>query len=220
MAGERAPVDLDKKTLEEITFLILGLLLLGAVATALLNYIDSLKFGSYGFNWQGLIDYFLEHIWPIWKIVAVVVALFALFGIVRNALKLRAINMLEQSVYDPVPMGALSDEEEVVEPKNKRWEKIVAYANSKNSSDWRLAIMEADVMLEELLRASGYVGNSLGEMLKSVDKSEFQSIDSAWEAHKVRNSVAHSGGNFQLNQRETKRVIALFEEVFNEFGVI
>ena len=83
-----------------------------------------------------------------------------------------------------------------------------------------MAIIEADVMLEELLETAGYVGGSVGEMLKSVDKNEFLSIESAWEAHKIRNSVAHSGGNFQLNERETKRVIALFEEVFKEFGVI
>jgi len=76
------------------------------------------------------------------------------------------------------------------------------------------------VMLEELLRTIGYNGESVGEMLKSVDKNEFLTIEDAWEAHKVRNAIAHSGGDFQLNERETKRVIALFEKVFKEFQVI
>ena len=57
-------------------------------------------------------------------------------------------------------------------------------------------------------------------MLKSVDKNNFLTLDDAWEAHKVRNDIAHSGINFQLNERETKRVLALFEKVFKEFNVI
>ena len=74
-------------------------------------------------------------------------------------------------------------------------------------------------MLEELLRTLGYVGESVGEMLKSVEKSEFLTIEDAWEAHKIRNAVAHSGGDFQLNERETKRVVTLFESVFKEAGI-
>ncbi|MEK7177050.1 MAG: hypothetical protein AAB719_02040 [Patescibacteria group bacterium] len=211
--------DLNKKTFEEVTYLLLGFVLLGALVTAVLNYIDALLSGVSGSWLQRAIDYFLEHIWPVWGIIAAVISVLAVMGIVRNAWKLKAINIEEQKIYSPTVPG-VSDEEVIKEAKNKRWEKIVAYANSGNSADWRLAIIEADVMLEELLETAGYVGGSVGEMLKSVDKNEFLSIESAWEAHKIRNSVAHSGGNFQLNERETKRVIALFEEVFKEFGVI
>ena len=211
--------DLNKKTFEELTFLLVGFVLLGAIVTALLNYVDSLMLGDADSWLQRVVDYFFEHVWPIWKLVAGIVSVLALVGIFSNAWKLRAINIEEQKIYSPVIPG-VSDEDGIQEVKNKRWEKIVAYANSGNHADWRLAIMEADVMLEELLQTAGYVGGSVGEMLKSVNKDEFSSIESAWEAHKSRNSVAHSGGDFQLNERETKRVIALFEEVFEEFGVI
>lgn len=212
--------DLNKKTFEEVTFLLFLLILAGAVITALLNYFDALLSGVSGGWGQRAIDYFLQHIWPIWKLVATIVAVLALVGIIRNAQKLRAISIEEQKIYSPTISGATTDDEVVREAKNRKWEKIVAYSNSGNSADWRLAVMEADVMLEELLQTAGYRGVSVGEMLKSVDKNEFSTIDAAWEAHKVRNSVAHSGGDFQLNERETKRVIALFEEVFKEFGVV
>ena len=212
--------DLNKKTFEEVTYLLVGLVLAGAIITAILNYIDGLMSGVSGSWLQRAVDYFLEHIWPIWKLAAGAIAILAIIGIVRNAWKLRAINMEEQKIYGPTPESIFLDEGEVREAKNKKWEKIVAYANSGNHADWRLAIIEADVMLEELLQTAGYLGGSVGEMLKSVDKNEFSSVDAAWEAHKVRNSVAHSSGGFQLNERETKRVIALFEQVFKEFGVI
>ncbi len=101
-----------------------------------------------------------------------------------------------------------------------KWSIVERHINSPSESDWRLAILEADVLLDELARVKGWHGINLGERLKSVDRSDFRTIDSAWEAHKMRNTIAHEGINYALSEREAKRIIKLFEEVFNEFGYI
>lgn len=226
MAGEKKPTKTttggsgDRKAFDQIIFLLAGLVLLGAIATALLNYIEGLGLSTDGSLWDRITDYFFEHVWPIWKLVATIVSALALAGIIHNSWKLRAINLEENKIYNPLPLSSVSDGDKAIELKNEKWEKVMKYASSGNASDWRLAIIEADVMLEELLRTLGYEGESVGEMLKSVDKNEFLTIEDAWEAHKVRNDIAHSGGDFQLNERETKRVITLFEKVFNEFQII
>ncbi len=210
----------NKEVFEQIVFLLAGLVLLAAIVNGLLNYFDSLSLGTSDTFWTRLADSFLESIWPIWKIAAVIVSALALVGIIYNSRKLSAINAEEKKIFNPVPEAAIQWGGEVVEPKNERWEKIIEHANSNNVSDWRSAIIEADVMLEELLRKLGYQGESVGDMLKSVDKSDFLTLEDAWGAHKIRNKIAHSGSGFQLNERETKRVVALFERVFKEFGVI
>ena len=210
----------DKKAGEELVFLLAGLFLLSAVVTGLFNYIEGLELGASDSLWNRVLDYFLLNVWPIWKLIAAMLSVLTLIGIVYNSWKLRAISLEEQKIYGTSPEASILNEGKIVEPKNKKWEKIIEYANSTNVSDWRLAIIEADVMLEEVLRAAGYLGESVGEMLKSVDKNEFLTIEDAWEAHKARNAIAHSGGDFQLNEHETKRVLALFEKVFKEFGVI
>lgn len=207
----------DRKTIERITFLLAGLLLLSAIIASLLAYIEGLRLDIISVAlWAG----FLERIWPYWKLIAAIVSFLALAGIIHNSRRLRAIDLEEQIIYGTLPAVSILDEEKMVEPKNAKWERVMKYANSGDASDWRLAIIEADVMLEEMLHAIGYVGESVGEILKSVDKSEFLTIEDAWQAHKVRNAVAHSGGDFPLNERETRRVIALFEKVFKEFGII
>ena len=135
----------DREAAERIIYILAGLVLIGAIFSSLLAYITSL-----GLDISKIRDYFFEHIWPIWKLVAAIVSALALAGIIHNSRKLRAINIEEKKIYDPLPETTLERKEEVAEPKNEKWEKVMKYANSDNASDWRLAVIEADVMLEEI----------------------------------------------------------------------
>ena len=65
----------------------------------------------------------------------------------------------------------------------------------------------------------GYQGENLGERLKAIEPSDFITLQAAWDAHKVRNQIAHET-NFQLSKREVRRVIGLYEQVFREFKYI
>lgn len=211
----------DKKATEYIVYLLVGLFLLAAIASALINYINNFGLDNQSI-WARASDYLLNHIWPVWKTAAALVSILALGGIIYNVRKLGEINREERKIYNPEPDSSPRATEEVraVLPKNEKWDKVVNLSNSNNPSDWRQAIIEADVILDELLRTLGYSGESVGEMLKSVDKNDFNTLQDAWDAHKTRNAIAHSGSNFQLTERETKRVVALFGNVFQEFGVI
>lgn len=102
---------------------------------------------------------------------------------------------------------------------NKSWDRVMMYVESYNESEWRLAVIEADIMLSELLDTMNLAGDSIGDKLKGIEKSDFTTLDLAWEAHKIRNQIAHDP-SFLLSQREAKRVIGLYETVFKEFAFI
>lgn len=103
--------------------------------------------------------------------------------------------------------------------KNEKWGRVMLLLDSENESDLKLAVIEADKMLDELLIILGYEGESLGDRLISVEKGDMQTLDDAWEAHKCRNRIAHETG-FQLTQHEARRVIGLYARVFNEYKFI
>lgn len=109
-------------------------------------------------------------------------------------------------------------------PENNRWREILNHVASENEAEWRVAIMDADSMLEEYMMTNPqYEGATLGERLNFAyrnPKVGFRTIQSAMEAHGVRNKLAHEGKNFNLSQREVKRTIAMFEEVFTDLGLI
>lgn len=104
--------------------------------------------------------------------------------------------------------------------RNDKWEKIVELIASESPGDWRIAILEADIMLDELVTSMGHHGDTLGEKLKAIEQSDFRTLDMAWEAHKIRNRIAHHGSDFILTHREAKRVIDLFRQVFEEFDIV
>ena len=74
--------------------------------------------------------------------------------------------------------------------------------------------------MDEITKKAGGFGDTLGERLKSIDPDGFKSLQSAWDAHKVRNMIAHEGVEYQLTKREAKRVIDLYGQVFKEFQYI
>ena len=98
-----------------------------------------------------------------------------------------------------------------------RWNRVLEQANGSTPEGWRLAILEADIMLNEVLDLQGYKGETMADKMKQVDRAQFNSIDAAWEAHKIRNRIAHEGTAHSLTPREVRRVIGLYERVFREF---
>ena len=98
------------------------------------------------------------------------------------------------------------DNESVV--LDRRWVDIIQKIESENPSDWNVAIMESDKILDEMVKKMGYPGDNLGERLKSVEKSDFLTLDQAWQAHKIRNSIAHES-DFVLTKREARRALLL-----------
>lgn len=105
-------------------------------------------------------------------------------------------------------------------PKRDQWEEVLKHVSSENPSDWKLAVLEADGILDELTFALKLPGDTLGERLKNAVPGDFKTLNDAWEGHKVRNQVAHEGLSFVLTKREARAAIEHFERVFKEFKLI
>ncbi len=111
-------------------------------------------------------------------------------------------------------------EGEPEEPRNGRWERILELANSSNSSDWRRAILEADIMLGDALAGQGYTGATIADQLRNANPIQMTTLDLAWKAHKVRNDVAHRGEQADLTDRDVRATVDQYRRVFDEFGIV
>jgi hypothetical protein len=103
---------------------------------------------------------------------------------------------------------------------NPRWRQVEIYMQSPRPDDWKLAIMEADSMLEDLTTELGFAGESLGEKLKNVDPGDFPMLQQAWDAHKVRNAIAHQGTQYELSHAVAQQTIEVFKQIFVSYKYI
>ncbi len=147
--------------------------------------------------------------------------LFVLFGILI-VYSYRRLHEVEHAGWHKrlEAIHHVHEQHTAVAPKNAQWERVVRMANSTQESDWRRAILEADIMLGNLLQLQGYRGQNIGDMLKEANPIQFTTLDMAWSAHKIRNHVAHGGEGFVLTDRETRGTIDLYKRVFEEFDYI
>lgn len=105
-------------------------------------------------------------------------------------------------------------------PAQARWEEITRLAASTSESDWRRAIMEADIMLGAALERQGYRGSTVGDRLKDANPLQMTTLDIAWQAHKVRNEIAHGGEGYHLSEWDTRATIDFYRRVLEELGFI
>jgi len=149
---------------------------------------------------------------------SLILSALLLAGILYVRHKMKEVSAKNSEIFDTVVSSTVDFEGGEI--KNERWEKIVSYVNSDSPAEWRMAVLDADVILDEIMKKSGYSGESLGERLKQVERSDFITINSAWEAHKIRNQIAHGGTDSLLTQRTAKRAVGLYKIVFEEFQFI
>lgn len=150
--------------------------------------------------------------------VAVSIMLSLVFGaiLIYNLTRIYQIRQAEYKHFQTVAHTVAAQDI----PKTRlRWNHVLEQANSENPQSHRLAILEADIMLGELLDELGYRGETLADRMRQVPRAQFNTIDQAWEAHRARNRVAHESG-FVPSPYEVRRIVGLYGKVFREFGFI
>lgn len=148
--------------------------------------------------------------------ISIPVSVLLIIGIIISVERLKSIRNREGAILNAKVEPAYTDVK--TDPaSSERFKHVLGLVDSENANDWRQAIIEADILLGILLDKQGYQGDGIGEKLRRVEKADFVTIDEAWEAHKVRNVLAHEGTNYALSKREAKRVVQLYKHVFEEF---
>ncbi len=98
----------------------------------------------------------------------------------------------------------------------KSWREIVTTVEQGNMGA-KLAVIEADKLLDQVLRARLFPGETMVERMK-VAEYKYPVINEVWWAHKLRNQLVH--GDVTLSPREAKRAIATYERVLKGLHVL
>lgn len=155
--------------------------------------------------------------WSIFAGIAIFMALVFIALLIYVTVRLEQVRAFEKKRFEAFAHTVAARD---VSKTQLRWNRILEQIGSDVEQNWRLAILESDIMLNELLDVLGYRGETMADKMRQAERATFNTIDLAWEAHRVRNRVAHEGTHLSLNQREARRVIGLYEQIFREFQFV
>lgn len=101
----------------------------------------------------------------------------------------------------------------------KAWRGIKRHFFAGDENSLRIALLEADKVLEEALRLNGFQGETLGDRLKSAKPEDLPNLEQIWEAHKLRNRLVHET-DFKLNRDLAERALTAYEQAFKDLGLL
>lgn len=161
----------------------------------------------------------------IWQVITA----SALFAVAQWFLMLYALVLLADVILLVVLRGVTSNlktqwygtERPLVSKSTvqRRFESIMARLDSENPSQYKVAVLEADQLADELLSGSGYAGQNMGERLKGIHPGQIESYEDLLAAHATRNRIVNEQ-NFALSRAEAQGILEKYRTFFIEMEML
>lgn len=166
------------------------------------------SFGGGGGNAESIIAGMII----FFKVIFIVFLILFIIGIVYVVYQLQKFRPAYKLVYKPEHIAQFR-------PTKKRWEEVFARFEMGTESDWRLAVIEADSLVDTVFKQLGYEGETLGERIRSIESHELHSINELKEAHGIRNKLVHTQG-YKISREDAERSLRIYRSVLEELEVI
>lgn len=101
---------------------------------------------------------------------------------------------------------------------SKKWDKIKKRIESGTESDYKLAIIDADDLLMEVLDSRGYDSEDFQGSIDKISRMMTVSTDEVLNAHEMRNSVVYNT-DYMLSTDQAKKILDVYESAIKSIGL-
>jgi len=146
---------------------------------------------------------------PLFLLLKILIAIYLLVILADIVLLL----ILRDVTWD-IRVGAKGADIPIVSKKKmqKRWGEILQRLESGNTSQYKVAIIEADVVAEEILASIGYGGENMAQKLEQVGDAHLdEHRETLTEVHKLRNRIVHEA-DFEIDHETAQAAIKVYED--------
>jgi len=154
-----------------------------------------------------------RNLWWLQNLSLILSALF-LWGIIYIFIRTNYLEIKRERFLDILGKGYVSRRRAI-----KGWRQIQKRLWSREQNQWKLAILEADHILNEILKMSGYLGPNLEEKLELITSAQLTNVEDVKRVHQIRHKIA-SDPSFEISFEETKEIIGIYKESFKELNLI
>ncbi|KKW47360.1 MAG: hypothetical protein A2128_02200 [Candidatus Liptonbacteria bacterium GWC1_60_9] len=139
-------------------------------------------------------------------------ALFA--GIVYLIAKLNLVGMGMEKLSEVIAKKDLSRRRSV-----RAWQRVEQRILMDDEAQVKLAVIEADKILDEILKMAGLRGEAMADRLKKLTPAQLSNIENVWQVHKIRNRIVHEP-DYHLAHADAAYAIDIYRVALKELGLI
>lgn len=101
----------------------------------------------------------------------------------------------------------------------KKLGKIKKRAKTGTEADYKLAIIDADDFLFEVLEKAGYEGKDLQEIIKKAGKLVTSISSDILNAHEARNSIVYDA-DYKISADQAQKILDIYENAIKTIGTV
>lgn len=99
------------------------------------------------------------------------------------------------------------------------WKQIKERIASSDPEEWKKAILEADKILNEIFKMSGYLGHRLEDKLALITSEQLANVEQVKQAHQIAHKI-HGDPSYDLAFEDALAVLRIYKEAFRDLRLI
>lgn len=165
-------------------------------------------------EWRVLIENWLgpDLVWL--QLVSILLSGLFIWGIVYITTKTSYLNSKIEDYMDLFGVGNLTKRKSL-----KGWEQIRKRIISPAQQDWKLAVLEADKIMNEILKMAGYLGTDLNKKLEILTKENLSNLDEIKKAHLLSDRILNDP-TMELKKEDAIIALKSFKKAFIELNLL
>jgi len=98
-----------------------------------------------------------------------------------------------------------------------RWNKIKKRAENGIEAEYKLALIEADDFLNEMLEERGFKGDNFEELVNNAGKIMLPEMEEILSAHEIRNAIVYNP-DYKIDLEQVKKILSVYENATKNIG--
>jgi len=100
-----------------------------------------------------------------------------------------------------------------------KWEEIERYFRKGTEPEMKLAIVEADSLLDNILRVLSYKGKDLSSKLDGINEDILENLDDVKKYHKIYSNIVHDP-TYRLDFKTAKDALKVYRDALVNLDVL
>lgn len=100
---------------------------------------------------------------------------------------------------------------------NSRLRSLIEKAESSNEKDLKYTIIQADDLLQDVLKQRGYKGEDFNDLINQVEESIISNREEIIRDHEIRNEIVYNL-DYKLDLKEAKKILTDYDSAIRNLS--